>query len=51
MVDGEEEHAAIEIIDAGASAVGPKIGLSIEIHGRLAAGEAIRFIAASRRTT
>src|SRR5260370_36213095 len=44
MLDGEEEHAAIEIIDAVARAVGPKVGLMIEIHGRLAAGEAIRFI-------
>jgi galactonate dehydratase len=43
-LDGEEEHAAIEIIDAVARAVGPKVGLMIEIHGRLAAGEAIRFI-------
>jgi galactonate dehydratase len=44
MLDGEEEHAAIEIIEAVARAVGPKVGLMIEIHGRLAAGEAIRFI-------
>jgi len=44
MLDGEEEHAAIEIIDAVARAVGPKVGLMIEIHGRLAAGQAIRFI-------
>jgi galactonate dehydratase len=40
----EEEQAAIEIVEAVAGAVGPKIGLMIEIHGRLAAGEAIRFI-------
>src|SRR5260370_3725056 len=44
MLNDEEEHAAIEIIDAVARAVGPKVGLMIEIHGRLAAGEAIRFI-------
>ena len=32
-----------------AKAVGPKIGLMIEIHGRLAAGDAIRFIRGRRR--
>jgi len=40
----EEEDAAISIVDAVAEAVGPKIGLMIEIHGRLAAGDAIRFM-------
>jgi galactonate dehydratase len=40
----EEEDAAIAIVDAVAKAVGPKVGLMIEIHGRLAAGDAIRFI-------
>ncbi|MBV9247587.1 MAG: mandelate racemase/muconate lactonizing enzyme family protein [Methylobacteriaceae bacterium] len=39
----EEEHA-LAVIDAVARAVGPKIGLMIEFHGRLAAGDAIRFI-------
>jgi galactonate dehydratase len=40
----DEEDAAIAIVDAVAKAVGPKVGLMIEIHGRLAAGDAIRFI-------
>src|SRR5581483_3828861 len=40
----DEEEAALAIIDAVARAVGPKVGLMIEIHGRLAAGDAIRFI-------
>jgi galactonate dehydratase len=40
----EESEAALAIIDAVARAVGPKVGLMIEIHGRLAAGDAIRFI-------
>jgi galactonate dehydratase len=43
---GEETEAALAIIDAVAKAVGPKVGLMIEIHGRLAAGDAIRFIRA-----
>lgn len=41
---GEEEEAAIAIVKAVARAVGPKIGLMIEIHGRLAAGDALRFM-------
>jgi galactonate dehydratase len=40
----EEEDTAIAIVDAVARAVGSKVGLMIEIHGRLAAGDAIRFI-------
>ena len=40
----EAEEAALAIVDAVAKAVGPKMGLMIEIHGRLAAGDAIRFI-------
>jgi galactonate dehydratase len=40
----DEENAAIEIIEEVAKAVGPKIGLMIEFHGRLAVGDAIRFI-------
>jgi galactonate dehydratase len=40
----EEEGAALAIIKAVADAVGPKVGLMIEIHGRLAAGDAIRFV-------
>jgi galactonate dehydratase len=39
-----EEVAALNIVEAVAEAVGPEIGLMIDIHGRLAAGEAIRFI-------
>jgi galactonate dehydratase len=39
-----EEAAAIDIVEAVAKAVGSEIGLMIEIHGRLAAAEAIRFI-------
>jgi galactonate dehydratase len=40
----EEERHALAIVDAVAEAVGPDTGLMIEIHGRLAAGDAIRFI-------
>ena len=40
----EQERHALAVIDAVAKAVGPDIGLMIEIHGRLAAGDATRFI-------
>ena len=39
----EEEHA-LAIVHAVAEAVGPDIGLMIEIHGRLGAAEAVRLI-------
>jgi galactonate dehydratase len=44
FLDPEQERHALGVIDAIAKAVGPEIGLMIEIHGRLAAGDAIRFI-------
>jgi galactonate dehydratase len=44
FLDPEEERHALAVVDAVAKAVGPEIGLMIEIHGRLAAGDAIRFI-------
>jgi galactonate dehydratase len=40
----EEEEAALAIVDAVAKAVGPAVGLMVEIHGRLGVGDAIRFI-------
>jgi galactonate dehydratase len=40
----EQERHALGVVDAVAKAVGPDIGLMIEIHGRLAAGDATRFI-------
>jgi galactonate dehydratase len=40
----EEEDAAVGIVRAVSDAVGPRIGLMIEIHGRLGAADAIRFI-------
>ena len=43
-LSSEQERHALAVIDAVAKAVGPDVGLMIEIHGRLAAGEAIRFI-------
>ncbi len=39
-----EEELAVAITAAVAEAVGPSVGLIIEIHGRLAAGDAIRVI-------
>jgi galactonate dehydratase len=44
LLKPEEEKHALAIVDAVAEAVGPDTGLMIEIHGRLAAGDAIRFI-------
>src|SRR6185436_19432717 len=40
----EQEEAALAIVAAVAGSVGPSVGLMIEIHGRLGAGDAIRFI-------
>jgi galactonate dehydratase len=39
----EEDHA-VAIVEAVAAAIGPDIGMMIEIHGRLGAGDAVRFI-------
>ncbi len=43
-LDEAEEDRALAIVEAVSQAVGPEVGLMIEIHGRLAAGDAIRFI-------
>lgn len=40
----DEEDAAVGVVHAVSDAVGPRIGLMIEIHGRLGATDAIRFI-------
>jgi galactonate dehydratase len=40
----DEESLAVETVCSVAEAVGPDIGLMIEIHGRLGATDAIRFI-------
>lgn len=39
-----EEWRAVEIVDAVSQAVGSDVGLMIEIHGRLAVEDAVRFI-------
>lgn len=44
FLGAEEERHALAVVDAVAKAAGPDIGLMIEIHGRLAAGDAIRFM-------
>ena len=44
QLEREEEDRAVAIVDAVADAVGPSVGLMIEIHGRLAASDAVRFI-------
>ncbi len=43
-LSGEERQAAIEIVAAVREAVGPRVDLMIEFHGRLSAGEAVRVM-------
>jgi galactonate dehydratase len=43
-LSADEENTALAIVAAVAEAVGPAVGLMIEIHGRLGAAAAIRFI-------
>jgi galactonate dehydratase len=43
-LEPEEEERALAVINAVAEAVGPAVGLMIEIHGRLGAGDAVRFV-------
>src|SRR6478752_4246135 len=43
-LERDEEDHAVAVVEAVAEAVGPNLGLMIEIHGRLAAGDAVRFI-------
>lgn len=40
----DEEDHAVAVVEAVAKAVGRNVGLMIEIHGRLGAGDAVRFI-------
>lgn len=40
----EESEAAIELVAAVREAVGPRVGLMIEFHGRLSAGSAVDMI-------
>jgi len=44
LLDPAEEEHAVAVVDAVAEAVGPEVGLMIEIHGRLGSGDAVRFI-------
>ncbi|MDR3374646.1 MAG: mandelate racemase, partial [Ancalomicrobiaceae bacterium] len=39
----DEEDHAVAVVEAVAKAVGRNVGLMIEIHGRLGAGDAVRF--------
>jgi galactonate dehydratase len=43
-LSAEQADAAVAIVAAVREAVGPRVGLMIEFHGRLAAGDAIRMI-------
>ncbi|HVX80482.1 MAG TPA: mandelate racemase/muconate lactonizing enzyme family protein [Devosiaceae bacterium] len=40
----DEADRAVAVVEAVAGAVGPKVGLMVEIHGRLAAPDAVAFI-------
>lgn len=44
QLDGAEEDRAVAIVEAVAAAIGPGVKMMIEIHGRLGAADAIRFI-------
>ena len=44
QLDPDEEEHAVAIVAAVADALGPDAGMMIEIHGRLGAGDAVRFI-------
>jgi galactonate dehydratase len=43
-LDPAQEEHALAVVAAVAQAVGPDVGMMIEIHGRLAAADAVRFI-------
>jgi galactonate dehydratase len=43
-LSAEQEREAVARVEAVRSAVGPDVGLMIEIHGRLSADSAVRFI-------
>jgi galactonate dehydratase len=44
QLDRDEEDHAVAVIEAVSGAVGPDVGLMIEIHGRLGVSDAVRFI-------
>ena len=46
---GTRKRMRVAIVEAVAEAVGPDVGLMIEIHGRLGATDAVRFIRQARR--
>jgi galactonate dehydratase len=44
QLDRDEEDHAVAVVEAVSGAVGPEVGLMIEIHGRLGVSDAVRFI-------
>ncbi len=44
QLDRDEEDHAVAVVEAVSGAVGPDVGLMIEIHGRLGVSDAVRFI-------
>jgi galactonate dehydratase len=44
QLDPDEEDHAVAVVEAVSGAVGPDVGLMIEIHGRLGVSDAVRFI-------
>jgi galactonate dehydratase len=44
QLDPDEEDHAVAVVEAVAGAVGPDVGLMVEIHGRLGVSDAVRFI-------
>jgi galactonate dehydratase len=44
QLDRNEEEHAVAVVEAVADAIGPDVGMMIEIHGRLGVSDAVRFI-------
>ncbi len=44
QLDRNEEEHAVAVVEAVAGAIGPDVGMMIEIHGRLGVSDAVRFI-------
>jgi galactonate dehydratase len=43
-LDRAEEEHAVAVVEAVAAAIGPGVGMMVEIHGRLGVSDAVRFI-------
>lgn len=44
QLDRDEEDHAVAVVEAVSGAVGPEVGMMVEMHGRLGVSDAVRFI-------